>query len=146
MIIPNNVILKESDESQIEEIYEISKSCLKNSWSLNLYEKDFQNIFSKYFSLMYNNKLIGFLSAYIIINEVNITNIAIDKKHQGKGFSKYLLSYLINLYKDFEIFLEVRESNFIAINLYSKFKFVEIYKRKNYYTNPVENAIIMKKF
>lgn len=146
MIIPDKIVVKESIESHISTIYEISNSCLRNSWSLNLYKEDFKNIFSKYFSLMYDNKLIGFLSAYVIINEVNITNIAINKNYQGNGFSKYLLSNLIDSYKNFEIFLEVRESNYVAINLYKKFKFMEIHKRINYYNNPVENAIIMKKF
>lgn len=146
MIIPNKIIIKESIESHINDIYEISKSCLKNSWSLKLYQEDFRNVFSKYFSLIYDNKLIGFLSVYIIINEINITNIAVDKNYQGNGFSKYLFSNLIDSYKNFEIFLEVRESNYIAINLYKKFKFIEIHRRENYYSNPIENAIIMKKF
>ena len=42
------------------------------------------------------------------------------------------------------IFLEVRESNQTAINFYKKNKFKEISIRKNYYSKPTENAIIMK--
>ena len=43
-----------------------------------------------------------------------------------------------------DIFLEVRESNQVAINFYKKNKFKEISVRKNYYSEPNENAIIMK--
>ena len=44
-----------------------------------------------------------------------------------------------------EIFLEVRESNIPAISLYEKFKFKKISIRKNFYSNPNENAVVMKK-
>ncbi len=146
MINSDKITIRESLPSDIQSIYKISKSSFTNSWSLNSYEEDFNNIFSKYFSLLYNDKLIGFLNIWVIIDEITITNIAIDIDYRGNGFSKYLLNYLIESFKNFKIFLEVRESNKIAINLYKNFKFKEIYKRHNYYKNPTENAIIMKKF
>lgn len=144
MIDSNKITIRESLPSDIQYIYKISKSSFTNSWSLSSYEEDFNNIFSKYFSLLYDDKLIGFLSIWVIIDEITITNIAIDINYRGHGFSKYLLNYLINSFKNFNIFLEVRESNKIAINLYKNFKFEEMYKRHNYYKNPTENAIIMK--
>lgn len=146
MINSNKITIRESLQSDIQFIYKISKSSFTNSWSLNSYKEDFNNIFSKYFSLLYDDKLIGFLSIWIIIDEITITNIAIDINYRGNGFSKYLLNHLINSFKNFNIFLEVRESNKIAINLYKNFKFEEVCKRTNYYKNPIENAIIMKKF
>lgn len=142
----NKFSIKECDENDIKSIHKLSVSSLQNSWSFESFIEDFKNIFSKYFSLVYEKKLIGFISFWEIMNEIDITNIVISENFRGYGLSKILLSHLINSHKGFEFFLEVRESNFIAINLYKTFKFLEICKRENYYKNPTENAIIMKKF
>ena len=142
----HNIIVRESTIEDIDKIYNLSTLCFSNSWNYNSFESDFNNIFSKYISLIYCNKLIGFLTSIIVMEEVTITNIAISKEYRGNGLSKYLLEYLINLYPNFEFFLEVRESNEVAINLYKSFNFKEISIRLNYYTNPKENALIMKKF
>lgn len=141
----NKLTVRESIEEDLPLIYNLSKNSFTNSWSLDSYKNDFKNVFSKYISLIYNGELIGFLTSIIIVEEVTITNIAINENFRGNGLSKYLLKYLIALYIHYEFFLEVRQSNIVAINLYKSFGFEEIYIRENYYTNPKENAIIMKK-
>lgn len=146
MIDFKKIHVKKSNSSHINSIYLISKSNIKNSWSIESFNDDFNNIFSEYFSLMYENKIIGFISIWVIIDEVTITNISIHNEYKGIGLSNYLMDYLINNYDNYTILLEVRESNKIAINLYKKFKFKEIGRRNNYYKFPSENAIIMKKF
>lgn len=142
----NETYIRESVFSDLISIHKISKSSLKNSWSLKSFEEDFNNMFSKYFSLIYKNEVIGFLSSWIVIDEVTITNIGILEEFRGNHLSKTLLNNLFSLYKNFNFFLEVRESNLIAISLYKSLGFLEIFKRDSYYKNPTENAIIMKKF
>ncbi len=142
----NETYIRESVFSDLISIHKISESSLKNSWSLKSFEEDFNNMFSKYFSLIYKNEVIGFLSSRIVIDEVTITNIGILEKFRGNHLSKTLLNNLFSLYKNFNFFLEVRESNVIAISLYKSLGFLEISKRYSYYKNPTENAIIMKKF
>lgn len=146
MINLKHIYIQKSMSSHIDAIYSISNSNIKNSWSIKSFTEDFNNIFSEYFSLMYKNQVIGFLSIWIIIDEITITNISIHNKYRGIGLSNYLMKYLIDNYNEYTIFLEVRESNNIAINLYKKFNFKEIGIRRKYYKSPIENAIIMKKF
>ncbi|AID45232.1 ribosomal-protein-alanine acetyltransferase [Candidatus Arthromitus sp. SFB-mouse-Japan] len=146
MINLKDIYIQKSKSSHIDSIYSISNSNIKNSWSIKLFNEDFNSIFSEYFSLMYKNQVIGFLSVWIIIDEITITNISIHNDYRGLGLSNYLMEYLIINYNEYTILLEVRESNNIAINLYKKFNFREICIRENYYKFPVENAIIMKKF
>lgn len=146
MINFEKIYVEKSHSSHIDFIYLISKSNIKNSWSIKSFNDDFNNMFSEYFSLMYEDKVIGFISIWVIIDEVTITNISIHNEYRGIGLSNYLMDYLIKNYNNYTILLEVRESNKIAINLYKKFKFKEISRRNNYYKFPSENAIIMKKF
>ena len=62
----------------------------------------------------------------------------------GIQFSRNKIIYNLDKIKTKDIFLEVRESNKVAINFYKKNNFKEISIRKNYYSEPTENAIIMK--
>jgi len=79
--------------------------------------------------------------------EAELHNIAVKPCYRGKGLSSLLMDKMISdcsLYGVSVIFLEVRENNAPAIGLYNKYGFTEIGKRKNYYKNPTENAVIMQ--
>jgi ribosomal-protein-alanine N-acetyltransferase len=79
-------------------------------------------------------------------DEWEIENIVVANAHLRTGGASKLLQELINLAKQEKarrIFLEVRESNAPAIGLYRKFGFEQIGIRKDYYSNPTENAVIL---
>lgn len=81
-----------------------------------------------------------------IVCEVEILNIAVTEGFQLKGIGKLLLKALTEELKDFDeavIRLEVRNSNRQAIAFYRRQLFEESYKRKDYYVQPVEDAIVM---
>ena len=81
-------------------------------------------------------KPVGYLKARIIRDEIEIISILIDKKFRKTGIGKSLLNELLNIAlkkKIQSIFLEVSVENMIAINLYKKFNFVKVGKRKHYY-------------
>lgn len=105
--------------------------------------------------IKFENKIAGFIMARLIttgmggkFNTAEIYNIAIEKKHGKKGFGGLLLNNLIDKCRKSdvsEIWLEVRKSNISAHGFYIKHGFEQIYERKNYYKNPVESAVIMKR-
>ncbi|EDT47682.1 ribosomal-protein-alanine acetyltransferase [Streptococcus infantarius subsp. infantarius ATCC BAA-102] len=90
-----------------------------------------------------DEKIVGFLAISQLAGELEITNIAIKKAYQGHCLGSQLLANLDHV--DFPIFLEVRASNTPAQALYKKCGFGIIGKRKQYYHEPVEDAIIMKR-
>jgi ribosomal-protein-alanine N-acetyltransferase len=82
------------------------------------------------------------------VGEGHLTNIAVAKKHQRKSIAKQLLTYIFRLSASLElaqIILEVRPSNLPAISLYESFGFERLALRKNYYRNPVEDCLVMRK-
>ena len=96
------------------------------------------------------DEIIGYAFLLTAFDESHLLNMCIDKKQQGKGFGRKLLSHLericrINHSKVF--LLEVRESNPVAQHLYHSFGFKQIGIRKNYYKciKGRENAIVMTK-
>ena len=81
-------------------------------------------------------KPVGYLKARVTREDMEIISILIDKKFRKMGIGKSLLNKLLNFAfkkKIQNIFLEVSVANIIAINLYKKFNFIKVGKRKNYY-------------
>lgn len=93
-------------------------------------------------------EIVGFIVGISLSAEDGweIENIVVASAHQRLGVGSKLVGKLISLAKQEKtrrIFLEVRESNAPAIALYGKFGFAKIGIRKNYYSNPTENAVIL---
>ncbi|MCD0152611.1 GNAT family N-acetyltransferase, partial [Streptococcus agalactiae] len=63
--------------------------------------------------------------------------------YQGKGYAYQLMSMIADI--EVPVFLEVRYSNIVAQKLYERCGFVVLGKRKNYYHDPIEDAIVMRK-
>ena len=94
-------------------------------------------------------KVVGYVGLYHVMEEGNITNLAVLPGYKRIGVGENLMRFLIDKVKDMGIkgiTLEVRESNEAAINLYTKLGFDSIGIRKRFYEKPVEDAIIMWKF
>lgn len=86
--------------------------------------------------------IVGFMvSRSVAAGEVEILNVAVDPSFRRRGIA----TALINSITAPGVFLEVRESNDIAIAAYGKLGFTEIGRRKDYYDDPVENAIVMRR-
>ena len=108
-------------------------------WELSL-----QNVAENYVMLGKDN-IIGYIFTHKIDKDVQILNFAIDIAYQHQGYGEKLLYHVMDKLDEYSsIFLEVRKSNFPAINLYLKFGFSELGIREKYY-NDGEDAIIMKR-
>lgn len=92
-----------------------------------------------------NGLVMGFITGHAVAGEWEIENIAIAGPARRRGLGSRLLGEFLNLVRDRggrQVFLEVRESNQAARMLYEKWAFVETGRRKAYYQNPAEDALI----
>ena len=101
-------------------------------------KKDFYSFISNQDNIfiLSHPKPVGYLKARVNGDEIEIISILIDKKFRKLGIGKSLLNKLLNIAlkkKIQNIFLEVSVENQIANNLYKKFNFIKVGKRKNYY-------------
>ena len=133
--------LTSDDIDYIEQIFNLEKEIFKNS----AFSKSYLNTLIKgdnsfIYVYLIDSKVCGYLIVLDSIDVYEILAIATIEEYRNKGIAQKLL----NKIKIKNIFLEVRESNQTAINFYKKNKFKEISIRKNYYSKPTENAIIMK--
>ncbi|OCR00729.1 ribosomal-protein-alanine N-acetyltransferase [Oscillatoriales cyanobacterium USR001] len=96
--------------------------------------------------LPHSPTLIGLACLWAILGEGHITMLGIHPDYQGQGFGKTLLYSLLKLAHQRQLewaTLEVRASNFAAISLYQKFGFKEAGRRRGYYQEPEEDALIL---
>ena len=133
--------LTSNDINYIEQIFNLEKEIFKNS----AFNKSYiETLIKGYNSFIYiyliEDKICGYLMVLDSIDVYEILAIATIEEYRNNGIAQELLDKI----KTRDIFLEVRESNQVAINFYKKNKFKEISVRKNYYSEPNENAIIMK--
>lgn len=125
----------------IEQIFNLEKEIFKSS----AFSKSYLNTLIKgdnsfIYVYLIDDKVCGYLMILDSIDVYEILAIAAVEEYRNKGIAQELLDKI----KTKDIFLEVRESNQTAINFYKKNNFKEISIRKNYYSEPTENAIIMK--
>ncbi len=133
----------------IEEVYQIELLSFKTPWAKESFLKEIttnKNV-SNFIIAQYDNKIIGYAGIYLVGNEGHITNIAVHPAYRKIKIGELLFINILRIAVDLKvqtITLEVRESNQIAINLYSKYHFFPVSVRKKYYIDNGENAIIMK--
>ncbi|HKV93572.1 MAG TPA: ribosomal protein S18-alanine N-acetyltransferase [Candidatus Angelobacter sp.] len=94
-----------------------------------------------------NAEVVGFIVGRQVAQECEIENIAINGTARRRGLGTRLLGEFLETVRSLggqEIWLEVRESNLAARALYEKWAFVETSRRKAYYEDPMEDALILK--
>ena len=132
-----------ANENHCSDILHIEKSCFSTPYSKKMIVDMLLN--DKYLYILAKcDKICGCVGVNIVFDEADITNIAVLEEYRGRKIAEKLLLELIEQLKlrnVTKLHLEVRESNLSAINLYKKMNFNEISIRKNYYKNPIENAV-----
>ena len=100
------------------------------------------------FTAIDGGEVIAYVIGRLIAPEGEIYRVAVDEAYRRRGVAYRLLDYATKTSRGRgleSLFLEVRSENVAAISLYRAYGFAEIGRRKNYYRNPTDDAIIMLK-
>jgi ribosomal-protein-alanine N-acetyltransferase len=134
-------------ELDVGRVHEIEQSLFQDPWPVIHFLNDINNNKQAYpYVLEFANELVGYSVCWYYAQEIHIGNIAVAKSYQGRGYGEFMLRKIINMFDDYICaYLEVRQNNRVAINLYRKFNFNILYRRYAYYTNG-EDALIMVRY
>lgn len=140
-------MIRQMNEGDLEKILLIEKACFSDPWTLQGF-KDSLNETSAHLIVIENDNadIVGYACLYLVVDEGEIVNVAIDPKHRQKGYGAKLVGSLMNVGKELgaqRYFLEVRKSNDAGRALYASLGFVECGIRKGFYENPKEDAVLM---
>jgi len=144
----DNVKYEKMMAEHLDQVILIEKVSFPTPWSKNAFDYELNyNDFAHYIvALSDQNQVIGYAGVWVILDEGHITNVAIHPDWRGAGLGYALMLELISrtaLLGVERFTLEVRPSNEPARALYQKLGFVEKGRRKQYYTDTNEDAIIM---
>ena len=148
------VRIRKVKKSDIERVIEIERSWQHLShWSVDSYYRLLNDTgFTSSFvaeaeSESGETSILGFVIFHITGNACEVYNIAVDSRHARSGIGKQLMTTVLRESRTryaSRILLEVRKSNIGAIRFYEGFGFKVAGERKNYYSNPVEDAFVME--
>ncbi|RDY23254.1 ribosomal-protein-alanine N-acetyltransferase [Romboutsia maritimum] len=130
----------------IEGVFQVEKNCFEHHWSRESFKKELTNDKARYLVAKIDEKIVGYVGIWLILDEGHITNVAVHSDYRGKKIGDKLIKELVVLCKQNNInsmTLEVRVSNIVAQNLYKKYGFKIAGIRKEYYSDNKEDAIIM---
>ncbi len=136
-----------SDED-IADIAGIEKECFNSPWSEEGLRSELANEGAHFFTAKKDSKIAGYMGMHIVLDECYIANVAVSPDFRRQGIADALLDNAEKTAREKGccfISLEVRVSNTPAISLYEKHGYVSIGERKNFYSAPIENALIMTK-
>ena len=135
--------------AHLDEVAAIENDCFSHPWSRRSLESELQNETSRFLVAVEDGRVIGYIGMSAVIDEGYLFNVAVDRQYRKKGVGSALVRELVTFCQKRNyafLTLEVRESNAPAISLYSRFGFVRVGERKNYYSKPAENALLMTKY
>ena len=135
------------EEKYVSQIAELEKICFSSPWSAEAILDSFK-MGTKFFVATDNEKCLGYAGLSAILDEGYITNVAVFPEHRKKGIAASIMESVFRFAKENKlsfVSLEVRPSNTAAVSLYEKFGFKIEGRRKNFYTAPNEDALIMTK-
>jgi len=134
--------------TDLPRVMEIELASFTMPWS----EATFRGLLRRTDADIYVADMLGAVAGYAVFwavtDQGELGNVAVAAEYRGRGLGRKLVEVVLERAAERgvrEIFLEVRRSNEGAQNLYRTFGFFEVGKRKNYYLEPVEDALIMKR-
>lgn len=134
----------------IDGVLEVESLSFSTPWSKKAFELELtNNKHALYRVVKVDNKVVAYGGVWLLFDEGHVTNIAVHPKYRGCGYGKALLEDMMKCAKESDIkamTLEVRVSNEAAINLYKQYGFVSVAKRKGYYEDTGEDALIMWRY
>ena len=141
-----SVAIRPAAENDLPALAALELACFSHPWS----EKSLADMLGNGRSLFLiaegEGELLGYLGMEFVLDEGSITNVAVFPAHRRQGIANALIKELLRRAKGLglaTVTLEVRAGNTAAITLYQKNNFVPVGRRKNYYTSPTEDAILM---
>lgn len=136
------------NESHVTAVAELEKQCFSDPWSEKSIASELENELSTWLVCLEDGKTVGYVGSQTVLGETDMMNVAVHPNFRNRGIARGLIVELINVLSSqgsHSLTLEVRASNTPARNLYQTLGFREVGCRKNYYRNPKEDGLILRK-
>lgn len=138
--------IEEMTAAHVDGVCALENACFVHPWSRRSVENELDNAQSVFYVAVENGAVIGYIGMSFVLDEGYVYNVAVDETFRKKGVGSALIRSLVTYCQRHNfafLTLEVRESNAAARSLYAHFGFIKVGERKNFYSEPTENAVLM---
>jgi ribosomal-protein-alanine N-acetyltransferase len=142
------MIITTMGEQHVAQVAALEKLCFSDPWSDKSVASELTNKLSLWLVAVENDTVVGYVGSQTVMGETDMMNVAVHPDFRKRGVATALIVGLVEeLRKQGShcLTLEVRASNAPAISVYSALEFREVGRRRNYYRNPREDALILRK-
>ena len=136
------------NESHVSAVAELEKQCFSAPWSERSIASELGNEYSLWLVEEIDGVAVAYVGSQACPPEADVMNVAVAPAYRRQGIGEGLMVALMDALRQRgmeSLTLEVRASNGPAIALYDRLGFAQVGRRPNYYTDPREDALIMRK-
>lgn len=145
----DGIVVDTMTTADLAQVVEIERRSFPTPWSRYAFLSELtQNVYAHYVVARRGGRVLGYAGMWCILDEAHVTNIAVHPDHRGQGLGDRLLTALEERARARGVrrmTLEVRPSNTVAQALYRRHGFVARGRRRGYYSDTHEDALIMWK-
>ena len=134
--------------AHVPQVAALEKLCFSDPWSEKSVASELNNPLSLWLVALEGDTVAGYVGSQSVMGESDMMNVAVHPDYRRRGIARALIRALIDGLRERGnhcLTLEVRASNASAIALYEKLGFAQVGRRPNYYRNPKEDALILRK-
>lgn len=145
------VVDEASTNEDLDAVLEIEHASFENPWTREMLSHELRNRpVSRIYLLREapSGPVMAFCSVWVVLDEMHVNNLAVRPEHRRRGAGRALMEAVLERAAEAGcrlVVLEVRRSNLPAQALYEGLGFVLMGVRKNYYTKPDEDALVLGK-
>ncbi len=136
------------EAAHVSQVAELEKLCFQDPWSETSVVSELENELSHWLVCLVDECVAGYVGTQTVMGETDMMNIAVHPDYRRRHIAAGLLQRLLEDLQamgSHSLTLEVRASNESARRLYDSFGFSQVGLRRNYYHNPKEDALILRK-
>ena len=134
--------------AQVTAVADLEKVCFSDPWSEKSVASELDNPLALWLVALDGDTVAGYIGSQTVMDETDMMNVAVAPSHRRMGIGEQLVMTLVGKLQkrgSHCLTLEVRDSNEPARSLYEKLGFEQVGRRPNYYRNPREDALILRK-
>lgn len=140
------MILREMTVDDLDQVMAIEEDLFSVPWTKEGFFAFLLRPNTLFLTVEEKGQILGYCGVLMVLDEGEITNVAVRRDRQREGIGQFLVEGLILMIREqgiHTLHLEVRAGNDSAIRLYERIGFEKTGLRRNYYTSPAEDAILM---
>ena len=141
-------MIQRMTDAHVAAVAALEKLCFSDPWSESSVAYELTNPIALWLVALVDGEVVGYIGSQTVPPESDVMNVAVHPAYRRRGVAEALVNDLVQRLQqtgNTSLTLEVRASNEGAIALYQKLGFSPIGRRPNYYRNPKEDALILRK-